>query len=550
MKLKLISALEKCFLDEKIDSKMEYKQGSCLKNEIFRFGCCYTLAWPCYNKETYILEIKSPIAKYVNVRRVENVPVQMAVTGSCSDEDFLRKTPGLYPDILLPIGKNKRIDFSANLSSLFIEVDTRGEVDAGVYPIELAFTKPGTDEIIGSEVFTLEILDAMLPEQELKFTQWFYADCLVDYYRTKAFSKEHWRIIENFMATAARNGINMILTPVFTPALDTYVGGERTTVQLVDIIYENGKYSFDFEKLGHWIELTKKVGIKYLEISHFFTQWGANHAPKIVATVNGKRKKIFGWKTEATGEKYVGFLNAFIPELIKYLKSQGVDKNTVFHISDEPSMQHLESYKKARNVVKPLVEDYTIIDALSNYEFYEQGIVDNPIPANNHIGPFIEHKVPNLWTYYCIGQSEKVSNRFISMPSYRNRIIGIQMYKYDIKGFLHWGYNFYNSQYSYGKINPYLTTDNDYFSPGGDASQVYPAPDGTAYESLRICVFHDAIQDMRALKLCEEFYGKDYVINLIDEDIEPITFSEYPRNDKYILGLREKINKAIKDKLS
>ena len=38
--------------------------------------------------------------------------------------------------------------------------------------------------------------------------------------------------------------------------------------------------------------------------------------------------------------------------------------------------------------------------------------------------------------------------------------------------------------------------------------------------------------------------------NLIDEDIEPITFSEYPRNHKYILGLREKINKAIKDKLS
>lgn len=551
MKIKLISALEKCFLDENIDSKKEYRQGSCFKNEIFRFACAYIIKdRPCFNKESYILSIKSPIKEYVSVRKVENVPVLMAVTGSGCDEDFLRRTPGLYPDLLVPLSKDNRIGFTSNLQSLFIEVDTKGVVKAGVYPIEITFANPETDEVVLSEVFTLEILDAMLPEQELKFTQWFYTDCLADYYRIKAFSKEHWRIIENFMRTAARNGINMILTPVFTPALDTYVGGERTTVQLIDIVYENGEYSFNFEKLGKWIAIAKKVGIKYLEISHFFTQWGANHAPKIVATVNGKRKKIFGWKTDATGDEYVKFLNAFIPKLIKYLKSEGMDKNTVFHVSDEPSMQHLDAYKKARDIVKPLLKGYTIMDALSNYEFYEKGIVDNPIPANNHIEPFIEHNVSNLWTYYCISQANGVSNRFISMPSYRNRIIGVQMYKYDIKGFLHWGYNFYNNQCSYDKINPYLTTDNDYFAPGGDAFQVYPAPDGTAYESLRICVFHDAIQDMRALKLCEELYGNDYVVKLIDEGIEPITFKNYPRNDEYILTLREKVNKAIKEKLA
>ena len=63
----------------------------------------------------------------------------------------------------------------------------------------------------------------------------------------------------------------MRLTLVFTPPLDTYVGGERPTVQLVDVIVENGKYSFNFDKLKRWVDLCSKSGIKYFEISHLFT---------------------------------------------------------------------------------------------------------------------------------------------------------------------------------------------------------------------------------------------------------------------------------------
>ena len=40
----------------------------------------------------------------------------------------------------------------------------------------------------------------------------------------------------------------MLLTPVFTPPLDTAIGGERRTVQLVDVhVTENG-YTFGFDK--------------------------------------------------------------------------------------------------------------------------------------------------------------------------------------------------------------------------------------------------------------------------------------------------------------
>lgn len=36
----------------------------------------------------------------------------------------------------------------------------------------------------------------------------------------------------------------------------------------------------------------------------------------------------------------------------------------------------------------------------------------------------------------------------MAMPSARNRGYGLQVYKYGIEGILHWGFNFYNSDYS------------------------------------------------------------------------------------------------------
>jgi len=49
------------------------------------------------------------------------------------------------------------------------------------------------------------------------------------------------------LRVAVKSGINMILTPVFTPALDTYIGGERPTTltQLIDFVGERQLLLYD-----------------------------------------------------------------------------------------------------------------------------------------------------------------------------------------------------------------------------------------------------------------------------------------------------------------
>ena len=200
----------------------------------------------------------------------------------------------------------------------------------------------------------------------------------------------------------------------------------------------------------------------------------------------------------------------------------------------------------SKAIIADLLEGYHLMDALSSYEFYSTGAVGTPVPANNHITPFLENHVPDLWTYYCCGQSIDVSNRFVSMPGARTRVLGEQLYKYDIKGFLQWGFNFWYSQGSLHPVNPFTDTTGDYFVPAGDTLSVYPGQDGKALYSLHAVQFYEALQDMRALELLGEKIGRDAVNSIIDEDCaEPLGFFRYPHDEDYILKLREKVNAML-----
>jgi hypothetical protein len=188
------------------------------------------------------------------------------------------------------------------------------------------------------------------------------------------------------------------------------------------------------------------------------------------------------------------------------------------------------------------------MDALSNFEFWQEGVVETPIPANNHIEPFLEAKVPGLWTYYCCSQFKDVSNRFIAMPLWRTRSIGMQMYKYDIVGFLQWGYNHYNNLRSVDQIDPYLEQSGEFWVPAGDTHSVYPAQDGTALESIRILSFTEALQDIRAMQLAEQIVGKEAVVAEIERIFGgEVRFDKCAKDARTVSMIRARINEIIKN---
>ena len=429
--------------------------------------------------------------------------------------------------------------------AIWVDIELPSDFAAGTYDIALEASL-GSEKLASVEG-EVRVLDAELPAQKLVHTEWFYTDCIANYYHCRAFSEKHWKLIEGFMRTATKNGINMVLTPVFTPELDTYIGGERLTTQLVDIeLLEGGIYKFGFKKLHRWIDLALDCGYEYFEIPHFFTQWGAKAAPKIIVKVGGKNKKYFGWHTDALGAEYENFLSQFIPALVAQFKSRGLDKKCYFHVSDEPSIGVIEHYKKCRELIEKYLGDYPIMDALSDIEFYSLGATKKPAPNTRNAEKFFNAGVEGLWAYYCGGGKAGVSDRSISMPLHRTRILGVQLYKYNIEGFLHWGYNFYNSCHSRSVLDPYGFADGGYFTPSGDCFLVYPGTDGKAWESMRLNALREAIDDMRALSLYESKFGREATEMLIMENAgEVFNFTEYPTSPDYLPSLRAKIMEAF-----
>ncbi len=547
LRYKLLSSLDKPFLDSKLDDFTPLRKLTMLRNERISVQLVLTDDSAAAPHRRFVgIKIEGVFAPYATKRTLESVPSAMPASPGRSDENYLRTTPGLYPDLLAPMQMNgSAACVPGQLHSVWIDIDPMGALPAGNYNLTVVLSDGAVTE---RAQLAVEVIAADLPEQALRVTEWFHCDCLATYYKVDVFSEEHWRIIENYVKNAAAHGINFILTPLFTPPLDTEVGGERPTVQLVDVKKTKDGYEFGFDRLDRWIDMCKRCGIKYFEMSHLFTQWGAEHAPKIIAEVDGEEKRIFGWETDADSAEYCDFLRRFAAALTAFIDKKGIRNFCRFHVSDEPSLEQYETYKKRADIIAEIFPGFKVIDALSDIEFFDKGAVKYPIPSEDHVEDFVG-KVDEIWTYYCCGQHNKdVPNRFFAMPSARNRILGALLYKYNAVGFLQWGYNFWYSQFSKHEIDPFTVTDAGKAFPSGDAFVVYPGENGQPLNSLRLKVFYDGLQDFAAMRLLESLVGREKALEIIVRDDE-FSFLKYPHGSSYLIALRERVNQAIKENI-
>ena len=554
-KYKIISGLEKPFVDDEFENYPSIESLSALRGERVSFQILLKLERTDNSMWSRTFEItpKGDLAKSATLRRVRSVPATNVRRGSL-DPDLIVKKPGLVPDVLMPLEYGGQIVLApGSLTPIWVELEIPEDFESGKYDLTFAFHSANARDpeapIWDGEVsLSLEVIGATLPEQELLFTQWFHSDCLANYYHCEKWSDEHFRIIENFARCAKKNGINMLFTPLISPPLDNSY--DTRDLQLAIVTKTDAGYEFDWKHLERWIEVLGKAGVDRFEIGHLFTQGGAEFATKVMGTVNGEYVRLFAKDTPCDDPEYTKFLRALLTSFIAFMKARGLDTRCHFHISDEPPSGHLETYRKAKASVADIIEGYPLMDALSHYDFYESGLVPTPVVILNNLGEFASHGLKGLWTYNCCGPGIGYSNRFLSMSLARNRSISLLLYKYNIEGFLHWGYNFYNNSGSSDPINPFVDTSSGDIFPSGDPFSVYPADNGDALESMRLVTFNEAIQDLRAFKLCESLYSREEVIAALEEKLGcEICDSTYINTSTPLIELREMINSMIKAKI-
>lgn len=543
--IKQVSSLHKIRSTDSMDLA-QLSRKTCLAGERFSYQICLQ----CDQLLITDVVMESALAEHIRLYRVREANMDYPMYADNPQEDYITFIPGPMPDILVPlIEDNNRMMVKNTPSTLWVKLDIPRDCPPGEYSVIIRFNmhrQGDTASITAETTMTITVISAVMPQQKMLYTRWFYADCIANAHNVEIFSEAHWALIEKYIAAAVDVGINMILVPVHTPPLDTEIGTTRPCVQLVDIEKKGETYHFSFEKFHRFIDICKRNGVRYYEMAHLFSQWGAKSAPNIRVTENGKTDYLFGWHVPADCAEYVSFLKQYIGGIVRELTAAGISENTYFHISDEPILEQLESYRNAVNIIRPLLGNCKTIDAVSDYDFYEKGLVECPVTVVSEIKKFLEHNIPNQWAYYCCGPTTVYTNSFLAMPSCRTRVLGFLLYKYNIKGFLHWGFNFYNACRSVYTINPYQTTSGDKSYPSGDGFIVYPGKDGV-YPSIRGEVTYEAMQDVDICCMLEKQIGRDGVIAMIDAAAGMnLHFDCYPAGNAFCENLRAQMIEKIR----
>ena len=420
---KIISSLDKYFSDS--EPTLIENSKTAFRNEEVNFQLAFKNI-NRYSVHDCKIVINSEYAKYVKMYFVKNVPVTyVPIKGT--DDYYMSKNSGVYPDILQPIEDNTIYLIGEKWVTVFVSVNI--PIDIYVEKADFNFV---LQNVKGEELATLDYsisyINEMLEKNNLVLTNWFHIDGITGYHKVEPYTKKFYEIFSNYLDLFTEC-YNTILTPVFTPALDTEVGLKRKNVQLVEITQDEKGYKFSFTKLQKFIDFCKSKGIVNFELSHLFSQWGGKFCPAIYVKKNGKLEHSFGWDVKSDSEEYLAFLDAFLPKLVKFIKKNKLEKNVFFHLTDEPDNNALPLYQKLSGIVKKYIGDMPIFDALSSYHFYEKKIVDVPVVLINNATKFLENKVENFLIYTCCDPVEGYyTNRFMNMPLQRLRILGIQMY--------------------------------------------------------------------------------------------------------------------------
>lgn len=484
------------------------------------------------------LSATAPDGLDVRIRRIGTVPMPHFNSETDPDPldlDGIGAVPGLVPDPLfdesaLLLGPGESAGF-------WVSVRIPETLAPGLYPIALRVDwktgtwRPDREQKPVLRTVRIRVHDLTLaPRTGFHVTQWFYADAIFDRYGTDYSQPRFWELCKAFLTNMAEHGQDSAYVPVFTPPTD----GVKRPSQLLGIRPgPRGTYRFDWSLVRRYVRLAKACGLTHFEWTHLFSQWGVRNALRIYKGHGETEELLWPAETEATSDVYRNFLKRFCPAFRSFLEKEGILDVSFFHLSDEPSgPEALQAYRNARTMMREVAPWMKFMDALSEIEYGRE--LDMPIPV---IKTALDFRAAGIesWCYYCCGPRGPYLNRLLDTPAAKILMHGFLFYRWPFKGFLHWGYNFWQKTMSRTMIDPFTVTDGANWPAWayGDTFLVYPGENGPI-DSIRWELFADAMQDFRLLQTLG--------VSRDDPLLAPIeSFRDFPKDPAW----RDKARKAL-----
>ena len=345
----------------------------------------------------------------------------------------------------------------------------------------------------------IKVYPIVLNEPDLWVTNWFStSDENMKIFNggkeVETYSDTYWKLIQELAEKMKVCFSNVIIVSPF---------------EHIDIKKSENTYTFDFTNFDKMVTIFHQAGVlKMIEGGHIAARcgdWGSQFEVFLPTVEKGEKKNIQKPISDAEAQN---FYKQFIPALYTHIKQKFPEVQYAQHIADEPIDCNVKTYVEIARYVKNLCPDIKIIEACHSNKL--ENTVDIWVPQlnfyNENFSFYKEREAAGdmVWFYTCLAPQGQFANRFIEQPLIKPRLIHWLNFKYDCKGYLHWGFNQWTVTEEKDPFDEttVMNKEGGNTLPGGDSWIVYPK-NGKLHGSIRLEAMRDGINDYTLLRMFE-----------------------------------------------
>ncbi|ANH81845.1 hypothetical protein A8C56_13435 [Niabella ginsenosidivorans] len=466
------------------------------------------------------------------VRLVGLVPMPHFNTDVSKEElDGTGYLPGWLPDPLYPVNKTEANPFESR--SFWITLHIPATLAPGIhrYPVRLTWQE-GREEKSSTLYVNVRVGSLVIqPRKDFHVTHWWRGEAISLQYKTKLFDEKWWQLTRACMKNLIEHGNDVAFIQNFFELRAVF---QQPCQMLIVKEPSPGRYEFDWSLVKRFVAMCRELGYKKFEWAHLWLYWGVQNAMHIYKKEGDAYRLLWDENLPATSGIYINFLKQYLPSLHDFLLKENMLNDSYFHLSDEPWSEHIDNYKKARDILRRLAPWMKVMDALSDVRYGREHLTDIPVPIISSDEAYRKENIPH-WVYFCTGPRNKWLNRLYDTPLAKIRMSGWLFYRLKAQGFLHWGYNFWYKLDREEAGDPF-TEGAAYAYPGiaaGDPFAVYPGPDGP-YDSIRWEVFSESLQDYAILQTAG-VQPDDVLLSALH------SYEDFPKSEQWINEALKKV---------
>jgi hypothetical protein len=400
------------------------------------------------------------------------------------------------------------------VQALRMEIPIGNDFPTGSHDFAIRITSHG---VVKKLVLTVNVYPLAIPavnQAHLNYVNWLSIGNLCTDHNVEKWSEPFWGVLRKYaqmMAHGRQNTFWFIWSDFFD------FNPDGTVARFYD------------QRLERYVNTFLSEGLTLIQGAPFCRRRNWSSDAFLVSVPVADKHEI-----SAVSPEGQAIIRSMAEPIINLMMKDGWASRWVQGVFDEPTEEYVDRYKTTVRFLKSMKPDLRILEATMTTSL--AGTVNWWCPQvqeyQKNMDFFRERQAAGdaVWVYTCLIPGGPWINRLIDQERLRPVYVGWACSKYDLQGFLHWGFNMHGKD-AFEELERSNGGPNN-FLPAGDSHIVYPGENGPL-----------SSQRFEAHRIGMEDYELLYLLKQRDPQLTRVLigklFQAFDQYDKSVADYRE-----------